>query len=84
MPGYQKLFDDFEKTRREGKYKSSSLKKHMEKYRHSSGLTEPQTWEQAFVLLEKMLTMDPQKRIIAAEAKEHKYFKVFLYKKNLK
>uniref|UniRef100_A0A915NU90 Cyclin-dependent kinase 8 n=1 Tax=Meloidogyne floridensis TaxID=298350 RepID=A0A915NU90_9BILA len=76
MPGYSKLYDDFEKPRREGKYKGSSLKKHMEKYRHTSGLTEAPIWEQAFSLLDRMLTMDPQKRITAAEAKEHRYFKL--------
>nr|CAD2152555.1 unnamed protein product [Meloidogyne enterolobii] len=76
MPGYSKLYDDFEKPRREGKYKGSSLKKHMEKYRNTSGLTETPIWEQAFSLLDRMLTMDPQKRITAAEAKEHRYFKL--------
>jgi len=86
MPGYSKLYDDFEKPRREGKYKGSSLKKHMEKYRHTSGLTEAPIWEQAFSLLDRMLTMDPQKRITAAEAKEHRYFKVFWksFKENLR
>ena len=72
------MFYPFFIYRREGKYKASSLKSHMGKYRNVSGLTEPQTWEHAFSLLERMLTMDPQRRISAAEAKEHKYFKVLL------
>lgn len=76
MPGYQKLNEDFDKPRREGKYKGASLKKYMEKYKQISGLPEPQTLEETFFLLDKMLTMDPQKRITAAEAKEHKYFKL--------
>jgi serine/threonine protein kinase len=78
MPGYQKLQEDFEKRRKDGKYRNSSLEIHMQKFRNSSGLSEQQTWEQAFLLLSRMLTMDPQKRITAAEAREHKYFKANL------
>ncbi|KAL3072663.1 hypothetical protein niasHS_017637 [Heterodera schachtii] len=64
MPGYDKLKDDFGKQL--NRFKESSLRRHMDKHRPG---------EQAFSLLERLLTMDPLKRITAAEAKEHKYFK---------
>ncbi|KAF7634908.1 Protein kinase domain-containing protein [Meloidogyne graminicola] len=76
MPGFKKLEDDFEKFVRDKKYQNSTLKRHMEKYRQSSGLVDYPLWNETFSLLEKMLTMDPLKRISAAEAKEHKYFKL--------
>ncbi|KAI3410351.1 hypothetical protein GPALN_004452 [Globodera pallida] len=64
MPGYEKLKDDFAKELH--RFKDASLRRHMDKHRPG---------DQAFSLLERLLTMDPLKRITAAEAKEHKYFK---------
>ncbi|KAI3410355.1 hypothetical protein GPALN_004456 [Globodera pallida] len=64
MPGYEKLKDDFAKDLH--RFKDASLRRHMDKHRPG---------DQAFSLLERLLTMDPLKRITAAEAKEHKYFK---------
>uniref|UniRef100_A0A914HJ27 Cyclin-dependent kinase 8 n=1 Tax=Globodera rostochiensis TaxID=31243 RepID=A0A914HJ27_GLORO len=64
MPGYDKLKDDFTKDLH--RFKDASLRRHMDKHRPG---------DQAFSLLERLLTMDPLKRITAAEAKEHKYFK---------
>ncbi|KRZ28838.1 Cyclin-dependent kinase 8 [Trichinella pseudospiralis] len=64
MPEYQKLTTDFKRNA----YLSSNLQKYMEKHKVKSEC-------RAFLLLQKLLTMDPTKRISAQEAMDDPYFK---------
>uniref|UniRef100_A0A915JLF4 Cyclin-dependent kinase 8 n=1 Tax=Romanomermis culicivorax TaxID=13658 RepID=A0A915JLF4_ROMCU len=64
MPEHQKLSSDFKRT----KYVNCSLHSYMEKHK-----IKPDS--RAFLLLQKLLCMDPTKRITAHEAMEDPYFK---------
>ncbi|KRY37585.1 Cyclin-dependent kinase 8 [Trichinella spiralis] len=64
MPEYQKLTTDFKRNA----YLNSNLQKYMEKHKVKSEC-------RAFLLLQKLLTMDPTKRISAQEAMDDPYFK---------
>lgn len=65
MPEYQKLTHDFKKQQ----FANCSLQKHMDRFKIRSDSS-------TFSLLQKLLTMDPLKRISAEEAMEHQFFKV--------
>lgn len=52
-------------------FSNASLQLHMEKNRQKTDCA-------AFNLLQKLLTIDPLKRISAQEAMEHAFFKVYL------
>ncbi|VDD86751.1 unnamed protein product [Enterobius vermicularis] len=64
MPEYQKLIQDFKRT----SYANCTLQRYMEK--HKIRAETP-----AFSLLQRLLTMDPIKRITAQEALDDDYFK---------
>ncbi|KAH7706606.1 Protein kinase [Aphelenchoides avenae] len=64
MPEYQKLTHDFKKQQ----FANCSLQKHMDRFKIRSDSS-------TFSLLQKLLTMDPLKRISAEEAMEHQFFK---------
>lgn len=65
MPEHQKLSSDFKRTN----YASCSLQKYMEKHKIKAD-------SRSFLLLQKLLCMDPTKRITAQEAMDDPYFKV--------
>uniref|UniRef100_A0A0N5AQQ4 Cyclin-dependent kinase 8 n=1 Tax=Syphacia muris TaxID=451379 RepID=A0A0N5AQQ4_9BILA len=64
MPEYQKLLQDFKRTN----YANCTLQRYMEKHKIRAET-------RAFSLLQRLLTMDPIKRITAQEALEDPYFK---------
>ncbi|KAE9555935.1 hypothetical protein FO519_000791 [Halicephalobus sp. NKZ332] len=63
MPDYPKLVNDFKAN----SYQASSLQKYMNKYKITPN-------QSAFQLLEKLLTMDPTRRITAEQALNDPYF----------
>ncbi len=67
MPEYPKLSTDFKRAN----YQHASLQRYMDKNKIKSDT-------KAFNLLQKLLTMDPTKRISAQESLDDPYFKVSL------
>ena len=65
MPEYDTLMKDFKKNN----YTNCSLDKYMNRYK-----IKPDS--KAFLLLQKLLTMDPTKRITAEQARADSYFQV--------